>query len=312
MELLAFLESVLGESEQKKHGNYRFKCPLPGCTSVRNRLEILLQTDENGHNKWKCWVCLRGGHSLRDLFIKANFDKDKIDKLENYIVSGEKTYTKNLAPVQLPKEFKFLDKLKPNDFVGRQCKVYLHKRGFSDDDIIKYNLGYCETGRYSNRIIFPSYDKNGNLNYFTGRTILEDEPMRYLYPETPRKDIVPFELYINWNVPIILCEGFFDAKTISRNVIPLLEKGITDGIMKKLLQSEVKKVYIVLDNDAMRESLDHAELLINNGKKVYLVELAGKDPNAMGFDSFTRLIQKTKAIDRNGIISRKLKFKLYE
>ena len=37
------------------------------------------------------------------------------------------------------------------------------ERGLSFDDIIRYNLGYCLSGTYQNRIIIPSYDSDGQL-----------------------------------------------------------------------------------------------------------------------------------------------------
>jgi DNA primase len=315
MELISLLESVLGSSERKNRGNYRFKCPLPGCSSVQKKLEIQIDESFPKFNQWKCWVCLQGGGSIRSLFKKIHVEKEKIQVLDSIIKPNKSWDRENeilYSTLELPKEFKSFNNLKTFDIIGRQAKAYLHKRGFSDDDILKYSLGYCEEGRYHHRIIFPSFDSGGLLNYYTGRSFIDDEKFRYLNPEYPRKDIVPFELYINWNAPIILCEGFFDAKAIARNAVPLIEKGITEGIMKKLMLSSTKKIYIALDKDGIKEALDYAEMLIDNGKKVYLVELEDKDPDKMGFEAFTRMVHSAKSMSREQFISRKLRYKLYE
>ncbi len=37
------------------------------------------------------------------------------------------------------------------------------------EDIIKYNIGFCNEGPYGGRVIIPSYDDNGKLNYFIAR-----------------------------------------------------------------------------------------------------------------------------------------------
>ena len=71
---------------------------------------------------------------------------------------------------------------------------------------MKYNIGYCESGLFSNRVIIPSYDEDGKLNFFVGRDIY-DSPMKYKNSSTT-KDVVGFELFINWNEPIVLCERF--------------------------------------------------------------------------------------------------------
>jgi phosphoglycerol transferase MdoB-like AlkP superfamily enzyme len=74
---------------------------------------------------------------------------------------------------------------------------------------------------------------------------------------------------------------------IKRNVIPLFGKNIQPSLMKKIVTSKVQKIYIALDNDALKKALEFCELLLNEGKEVYLVELQGKDPSEMGFESFT-------------------------
>lgn len=313
MELITLLESALGSSERKSHGNYRFKCPLPGCTSIRKRLEIQIETNDSGHNPWKCWVCNRGGGTIKSLFRQASVDQDKIDILKT-IVKVTKSWDKKndvlVDILNLPEEYQTFDDIKKYDVVGRQARAYLHKRGITDEIILKYSIGYCETGRYANCVIIPSFDSAGILNYFAGRSFIEDDPIQKRNPEHPRRLIIPFELYINWEAPVILCEGFFDAIAIARNAVPLLEKGITEGIMKKLMLSSVQKVYIVLDKDGIREALDHAEMLIANGKKIFLIELPDKDPSAMGFEAFTRMIHNAKATSRDQLLMKKMKYKL--
>ena len=178
-------------------------------------------------------------------------------------------------------------------------------RGVTDDDIIKYNIGYCDFGRYQNMVIIPSYDKDGTLNYFTGRSFEQDPFIKYRNPECSR-DIIPFELFINWDSPLVLCEGPFDAIAIKRNAIPLLGKNIQSNLLKRIVQSTVKKIYIALDTDAIKQALKHCEYLLNQGKEVYLVELDGKDPSDLGFSYFTKLIQNTEPIDQYDLMEKKI------
>lgn len=311
-DLLSLLEVVLGESEKKSHGNYRFHCPLPNCTSIRKRLEIQTETDAEGHNPWKCWVCNGKGASIRSLFKQGKVDPQYYSRLKAIIPD----YYTGVSVVEqeeiiaLPDEFRLLQDVRKSDMIGRQALAYVKRRGISPEEIIKYQLGYCDKGQYRSRIIIPSFDANGTLNYFTGRSFIEDEERRYSQPSIKRGDIIPFEFYVNWNAPIILCEGFFDAIAIRRNAIPLLEKGITQCLLTKILGSSVEKIYIVLDKDGMKEALEHADMLLANGKKVYLVELDKKDPGGMGFDEFTTMIQKAKSLDPGTLFMKKMSFKL--
>lgn len=313
-DLVSLLESVLGHGYPEGK-NYRFKCPFPECAgATRNNLSIVIDTDQEGNNPWMCWSgCKARGKKIKTLFKKIA--PDKISILNTIIIPKYIEFTptdeKVSEPLILPAEFKPFD-IGKLGIIGRQALSYLVRRNFTNDDILKYNIGYCEEGKYRNRIIFPSYDSRGQLNYFVGRTWIEDVEPRYLPAEASRKDIVPFELFINWKVPVILCEGFFDAKVIARNVIPLMEKDITPGIMNKLISFDVKKIYIILDKDALKNALNHADTLIANGKKVYLVELQDKDPSSMGFERFITMIHTAKAITREDILLKKMKMSLYE
>ena len=93
---------------------------------------------------------------------------------------------------------------------------------------------------------------------------------------------------------------------IKRNAIPLLGKNIQSNLLKRIVQSTVKKIYIALDTDAIKQALKHCEYLLNQGKEVYLVELDGKDPSDLGFSYFTKLIQNTEPIDHYDLMEKKI------
>jgi len=76
--------------------------------------------------------------------------------------------------------------------------------------------------------------------------------------------------------------------------------------MKKIVESKVEKVYIALDNDAMKQALKFCEQLLNVGKEVYFVELQGKDPSELGFENFTKLIQTVTPLTEYNLMEKKL------
>ena len=119
------------------------------------------------------------------------------------------------------------------------------------------------------------------------------------------KDFI-YEYFINWNIPVILCEGIFDAIAIKRNAIPLLGKSIQSSLMKKLIVSAVDKIYIALDSDALKQALRFCEKLMAEGKEIYLVDLQDKDPAELGFANFTKLIQNTFPLTYSQLLSKKL------
>ena len=179
-------------------------------------------------------------------------------------------------------------------------------RGIQAPDVLKYNLGYCKTGRYRNKVIVPSYDKNGKLNYFVARSYEKDPFLKYDAPSVTKTEIIGMEYFINWQVPVILCEGAFDAIAIKRNAIPLFGKSIPKSLMLKLVESQVKTVYLALDNDALKEALTYSQTLLDHGKEVYLIELEGKDPSDLGFEKMTQLLQKAKPLTFGDLLLRRL------
>ena len=76
--------------------------------------------------------------------------------------------------------------------------------------------------------------------------------------------------------------------------------------MKKIVGSQVQKVYIALDNDALKDAIKHCEKLLSYGKEVYLVELDGKDANEIGFTHFLDILEQTQPLTFSALISKKI------
>ena len=301
--LVNLVNTVLGAGKRTARGNQAYHCPF--CNHHKPKLEVNFTENKKGYNPFQCWVCGKKGKTIKSLFKALKVSPDKFIELGKLVKTGshvEDVIVENI--VELPKEF---IPLFPDDktIKWKQAYYYLKSRGITNDDIIKYNIGYCTFGRYQNMIIIPSYDKDGTLNYFTGRSFEKDPFIKYRNPECSR-DIIPFELFINWDSPLVLCEGPFDAMAIKRNAIPLLGKNIQSNLLKRIVQSTVKKIYIALDTDAIKQALKHCEYLLNQGKEVYLVELDGKDPSDLGFSYFTKLIQNTEPISQYDLMEKKI------
>ena len=300
--LLGSIENILGKSHKRARDNYAFHCPF--CNHRKPKLEINMHTNEEGRNPWECWVCQTKGRTIRSLLYQLKTPKDQASEILKYVPRGGTVEYKHLSIIELPKEFQLLYNASTTSVVANLVKKYLYERGFTDNDFIKYGIGYCTSGEYGGRVIIPSYSESNSLNYFVARAY-DGNYFKYKNPEVS-KDIIFFENLINWNTPIILCEGVFDAIAIRRNAIPLLGKSITDSLYKKLITSKVTDIYVALDTDARDKALTISEKLLNQGKRVFLVDLPDKDPSEMGFKYFTELIQESVELDISNIMLRKL------
>jgi DNA primase len=301
--LIAITNSVLGSGKSTARNNYAYSCPF--CKHHKPKLEINFTENVKGENVWHCWSCDKKGKKLVQLFKLINTPPEKILELKTYLKSDtDYNVISSTEKIYLPKEYISLIN-PPNSIMAKHAMAYLKKRNITECDIIKYNLGYCEKGVYANRIIIPSYDDNGNLNYFTARSFEKTNPIKYKNPNSSR-NIIPFEFFINWDLPLVLCEGPFDAIAIKRNVIPLLGKNIQSSLMKKIVMSSVSKIYIALDKDAQKQALNFCQQLMNEGKEVYLVDMQDKDPSEMGFKQFTNVIQETDSLNFSDLLAKKL------
>ena len=302
--LVTLVNSVLGSGKATARNNYAYSCPF--CHKDK-KLEVNLTESREGKNPWHCWSCDQRGTNVYSLFKLLKVNSDKINELKS-LVKSSTTYKPKVSEntIQLPTEYVSLSTTIHNtNIIAKHALSFLNKRNITYYDIVKYNIGYCETGKYRNRIIIPTYNKDGSLNYFTARSFEPNSTYKYMNPEASR-DIIANEHLINWNIPIILCEGLFDAMAIKRNAIPLLGKNIQSSLMKKIVTSVVDKIYIALDKDAIKQALRFCEKLMAEGKEVYLVDLQDKDPSEMGFQNFTKLIQNTYPLTYYGLMEQKL------
>ena len=258
---------------------------------------------------WHCWVCDSKGRSIESLLRKLHVDKHQLSKIVHiygeYRPSTSET-NEEVVNLTLPKEFKPLyNKPKSINPAYNNAIYYLKQRSIKIDDILKYNIGYCEDGLYGGRIIVPSYNEDGNLNYFIARSFYEDEPYKYKNPPVSR-DVIVFDNQINWNEPIVLVEGVFDSFSVKRNVIPILGKFIPRTLKKKIFEKGVKEITIVLDSDAISDSTKHTEFFIKNGIKVKNVIPTDKDAGEMGFEAVKELITQTEETGWDSLVLTKL------
>jgi len=302
--LVTLVNSVLGSGKATARNNYAYHCPF--CNHHKPKLEVNLTENREGKNPWHCWACDVRGTTIYNLFKQLKVEAGKLSELSSLVKTSKSIKeTQVTTTISLPDEYINLSSGDLSDISAKHAIAYLKKRHISKYDILKYNIGYCKSGLYNNMIIIPTYDEDGRLNYFTARSFEKDPYIKYRNPSVSR-DIIPNEHLINWNVPIILCEGLFDAIAIKRNAIPLLGKNIQNNLMKKVISSKVDKIYIALDRDAIKQALRFCEMLLAENKEVYLVDLQDKDPSEMGFKNFTKLIQKTVPLTYYDLMEQKL------
>ena len=218
-EVINILNDTLGIGTSMKNDEQAHHCPF--CHHHKKKLQINLKTQQ-----WHCWVCDAKGKRIQRLLKRLNVNTHKLKKIyeiygDDYVVYSNETEDEKVE-LRLPSEFKSLLKVPDGKIILRTKGIkYAKTEELLKKILQKYNIGYCDGGMYSNRIIIPSYDMDNRLNYFIARSVFPDETFKYKNPPVS-KNVIMFENQINWNEPITLVEGVFDAMAVKRNSIPIL------------------------------------------------------------------------------------------
>ena len=261
-------------SYYKSKNEYLFKCPF--CEHHKKKLSINLKS-----NVYKCWVCDSKGKSIQYL-IKRFASRTALKEWQLLDEKVDMSLADNLFDV--PREEEQTIKL-PSEFVclangnlpltAKKPLNYLKKRGIIEKDIKYFKIGFCEEGEYKSRIIMPSFNEDGYCNYFVARTYTNNWS-KYKNPQVS-KDIIFNDLLIDWNQPVTIVEGIFDAIK-APNAIPLL--GSTLNKKSKLfckLAQNTKRVYLALDKDALKKSFLIIKDLLEYGLEVYRIDTSKID-----------------------------------
>ncbi len=261
--IYGILKDVLGRPRKTNNHKQQYSFDCPTCSAEKGEydgdgkgnLEVNL-----GDGVFNCWACgeINGTKgSLKKLFRRFA-TKQQLSKLKSigydldYLNSSKKS--KNvIEDLTLPTHYLNLQESNPNSLLYKQAWNYLTKsRGLTKDIIDKYKIGYTVGGKYDSRIIIPSYDINDELNYWVGRTYVNQKP-KYLNPDSDKEVIIFNECCLNWDSDIYLVEGPFDHIVV-HNSVPLLGKKISDKLMSSLYHKANANIIVLLDDDGWKDA----------------------------------------------------------
>lgn len=220
---------------------------------------------------FRCWKCdeprFSGslGKLIRMFGTHADYEmyKSYAGIFQEYTTDNEDDEAE-YAQIQLPEEMiKFIDMEEGNLEHFEAYSYMVTERKISRDILLKYRLGFCTTGKYAKRIIIPSFNANGELNYFVGRSYDPKEKKRkYLNPPVDKDKIIFNEGLVNWDSTVYLVEGAFEQLSFPVNIIPMLGKTLSATLYMKL--KELKPdVVVLLDPDAYKNAIELFYMLEN-------------------------------------------------
>lgn len=246
------------------------------------------------NNIFHCWVCNYSGLVPRLLKEVSRIDlaalymplmglhkAESESASEGILVPPKGTYGLSLSNEQV-------------------CKIQ-HKINITKSDIIKGGIGISEELPYKDRIIFPSFNKNGKLNYFLTRSFVEDK-YKYITCKLSPKSIIFNELYVNWNKPLILTES---VKTHFKmidycNFVPILGSTIHQDskLLSEMILNGTKEVILMFDRDAEERQFAAAKMMINFGIDVKMVTdlMGAQQPDNLDVDQILQAVKNSRPV----------------
>lgn len=291
MTKLDILAQHLGHYKTMAGANHYFECP--SCHHHNKKLTVNIEK-----SVWNCFHCEIKGKSFLYLLKLAGVSnlnqykkifneetKINIEDIDN-IFGKEVIKEKKLA---LPKGYENLFRNIEKTFYKPAVK-YLLKRGLKKEDILKYDIHYSVSDQ---RVLFPSYDREHNLNYYVARSIQPFEKYKYKNAMASKREVIFNEHLIEWDKPLYIVEGIFDAILSRKNAVPILGSNVGKGslLFRRLLQNNTE-VIIALDADAKKKMFKMINELVKYNIPVTYVDWKseGRDIAEMGSDKFEEIV----------------------
>lgn len=285
------IEEVVG-SPRRENNNWNEYC-CPYCAHEKGvesdgKYNLAVNYGEDMKTKpyFHCWRCGTAGKLTKLLKDFGSADSLARYRKEISDIRESTLYDINLfkeedftfdSVVDLPKDFR---KIKADDKYAVEAMNYLKSRGLGEYFIQYYNIGYVpywsSEKEMRNRIVIPSYDEYGDLNYYVARDYTGKRVYRkYNNPDVKKTMFVFNEDKVNWYDDVTLVEGAFDHMVIP-NSIPLLGKTLKReyATFNALVKKAKANVNILLDDDALTDAKKIYRLLesTNLNGRVRLIE----------------------------------------
>lgn len=320
--IVGLIETFLGSPKSSKDFSSRiqweFNCPSSTCHLDHDKYNLVYNSDKK---VFKCWKCKYKGYVSKlfkdyadvETLKKAKLILPKVDLSKKKVVEAPKGDYNDIT-CKLPGNYMPLSVFRNTNLYKMALDYICNERKLSIADIDKFKIGYTEAGDYGFKIILPSINERGAINYFQARSYMPNSKIKYQNPKTPhRQDIIFNSHFINWDLPVYLVEGVFDSYRIP-NSIPLLGKDLSPVLINKLLQHN-STVIIVLDPDAQQDLVDLYNNLSSLGVDVYIIPLNPTAGHTMdiskifetqGRSGIVELLKRPTKIDFKYEIIRKL------
>lgn len=319
-----FFRRVFGGVEQGARDNIQVKCPY--CVQDYQdgkRLDpprskkLAIATEKN--DVWHCWSCSRKGHIIKVLRSHASHDhyQEYINRFadDNMIrihSENEEAEGGEYVAPSLPADFKMLAVHRKSSY-AKQAIRYLKERGATERDLWYFKFGISGEWPWENRVIMPSFDEQGSLNYYCGRAMEPQPVFKYWDSEFRKRHIIFNELNIDWTKELTITEGIFDLIKCNDNAVPLLGSTLSDeSRLYEMIVTHQTPVLLALDADIRDTKLPWIIRIIRKaGIRVRVLDMVGYDDvGDMPIDTFNERREQAEVWTEATVLKDKIQRKI--
>jgi DNA primase len=304
-QVVEFLEKVFGEGKPSNGGlNYSVLCPNINCPSkLKNKRKFVIQTQSFVCH---CWVCGLKSKNIGNI-LKKYYPAALVEFKKTFLEDKELEYEDEEIPDDIRKEltlpFGYTFLMDVQSERARDINAafaYLRNRGLTERDFWYYKFGIVrQDDDYKNRIIMPSFDSTGKLNFFTTRTFQKtgSKGPKYVHCSVEKTSIIFNEINIDWTEELTIVEGPFDMVKCNDNSTCMLgcELDEKHALFAKIVDNNTP-VLLAFDNDAISKMYKTAWLLVQYGidVRIFMLPEGVHDVGEMRREEFISLLPHAK------------------
>jgi DNA primase len=298
-------------------------CPLPPHEGQRKSPSFSANV---GRGIWQCFGCGAGGNLIEFAARMEGLNPDDPGDFRKAALFLQKTFVgKDGGEQEKPKAVlqeaiqersgqENHDEERPGSVVNAPLDFelqrldyghpYLRTRGFTEETIKTFGLGYCHRGLMKGRIAIPLHDREGALIGYAGRIVDEEaigkDTPRYLFPGSRERNGTRHEfrksafLYNGFRIEnalrLVVVESFTAVWWLTQagitNVVALMSASCSEaqaGLLRDLVPED-GSIWLFPDGDKAGERMAEETLVILAPYRfVRWVKLAGgKQPTDVG------------------------------
>lgn len=292
--------------------NLNIWCPF--CKNPnRNKKKLSIHLEKSFYH---CWICDKKGSNI--IFLLKKLGKNPTIEISSLFTNRNKKFSlfeeeiEEDTIVNEPKGLNFIvESYNTSNPNSRDVVKYAIKRGFTKKKLYLLRPSFSTDYNFERYLILPSYDSNGNMNYYTSRKIdaSTNDSYKYKNAAVTKNKIIFNEINIDWSKDLTLVEGPLDLVKTNDNATCLLGSSLTEDM--KLFQQIVSnktKIKLALDSDIFNKTLRIADLLHSYDIDVEIVDTRGYDDvGEMSHEIFKELHGKAKKYTKQDNLLNKIR-----